>query len=263
MEMKEFGLTLGNTGGLVQVFNACIESLADAVANPRIDPLESQVACWESCPKAERSAVIQKTKQVCQLMCDVIAPSDGEQLFQAVIDQHNNNTEIGGVGLQALVVAYQNHIIAYQNAPSKSVKTQILSIFADRFTRKELKEIHKPFEDLSERQIKKARAQTKTEGPGIPVESILQHRIRVDQCRLDHFLEFTMRPYYYQDVAYGTRTLKLESGEELVMPNVVRTVARCTIINQYLEHCKETGFHPISSSTMSLINCKLRNKQYG
>ena len=59
-----------------------------------------------------------------------------------------------------------------------------------------------------------------------------------------------MRPYYYQDVAYGTRTLKLESGEELVMPNVVRTVARCTIINQYLEHCKETGFNPISNSTM-------------
>ena len=59
-----------------------------------------------------------------------------------------------------------------------------------------------------------------------------------------------MRPYYYQDVAYGTHTLKLESGEELVMPNVVRTVARCTIINQYLQHCEETGFEPISRSTM-------------
>ena len=93
MEMEEFGLTRENTGGPVHVFNACIESLADAVGKPRIDPLESQVACWGRCPKAERSAVIQKTAQVCQLMCDVIAPRDGEQLFQAVIDQHNNKTE--------------------------------------------------------------------------------------------------------------------------------------------------------------------------
>ena len=41
-----------------------------------------------------------------------------------------------------------------------------------------------------------------------------------------------MRLYYYQDVAYDTRTIKLENGEEFVIPNVVRTVAECTIINQ-------------------------------
>ncbi|CAH3166930.1 unnamed protein product [Porites lobata] len=45
-------------------------------------------------------------------------------------------------------------------------------------------------------------------------------------------MEFTSRPYFYQDVAFGSQTLKLESGEEMVMPNIVRTVARCTIINQ-------------------------------
>ena len=53
-----------------------------------------------------------------------------------------------------------------------------------------------------------------------------------------------MRPSYYQDVAYGSGTIKLESGEELVMPNVVRTVARCS------EHCKDSGFLLISKSSM-------------
>ena len=127
-------------------------------------------------------------------------------------------------------------VIAYQKAPSKSLKTKILSIYANRFTTKKLKDIHKPFENLSDRQIKKARAQTKTSGPRVPVEKVPQHRIRLNQHQLDHFLEFTMKPYYYKDLAYGTRTLKLGSGEELPMPNVVRTVARCTIINQYLDH---------------------------
>ena len=34
------------------------------------------------------------------------------------------------------------------------------------------------------------------------------------------------------------------------MPNVVHTVARCTIINQYLEYCEETSFQPVSRSSM-------------
>ena len=45
----------------------------------------------------------------------------------------------------------------------------------------------------------------------------------MEQRQLNLFLEFTMRPYYYQDVAYGTCIIKL-------MPKVVRTVAKCTII---------------------------------
>lgn len=59
-----------------------------------------------------------------------------------------------------------------------------------------------------------------------------------------------MWPHYYQDVAYGTRTLKIESGEELTLPIVVRTVARCRIINRYLDHSQQSGFQPISRSTM-------------
>ena len=102
---------------------------------------------------------IKKADEVCQLMCNVIAPSDGDELFQAVLSQHKR--EFGDEGLQALVAAHRS-------APSKRLKTQILSIYASRFTAAELKEIHKPFEDLSDRQIKKARAQAKIEGPGLP-----------------------------------------------------------------------------------------------
>ena len=89
-----------------------------------------------------------------------------------------------------------------------------------------------------------------SEGPGIPVAKIPQHRVRLDRCQLDHFVEFKSRPYYYQDVAFGSRKLKLESGEELVMPNVVRTVERCTIINQCLDFCKEENFSPMSRTTL-------------
>ena len=141
--MQEFGLTPENADNPVQVFNSCMDSLADAIKKPRIDPLLSQVACWEKCSNADRSTVTHKAEEACQLMCDVIAPNDGKQLFQAIIDQQQNKGETGGAGIQALV-------IAYQKAPSKSLKTQILSIYANRFTTKELKDIHKPFENLSD-----------------------------------------------------------------------------------------------------------------
>ena len=108
-----------------------------------------------------------KAKEACQLVCDVIAPHDGEVLFQAV-QQKKNLGATTDAGLEALVAAYRK-------APSKILKTQILSIYANRFTVKELKAIHRPFENLSDRQIKKARAHSSSEGHGIPITKIPQH----------------------------------------------------------------------------------------
>ena len=98
--------------------------------------------------------------------------------------------------------------------------------------------------------MKKARMPNSSEGPGIPVAKIPQRRVRLDKCHLDHFLELTSRPYYYLDVAFGSRKLKLESGEKFVMPNIVRTIARCTIINQYLDFCKRKNFSPMSRAIL-------------
>ena len=70
---------------------------------------------------------------------------------------------------------------------------------------------------------------------------------------VDHFIDFVNRPYFYQDVAYGTRVIKLETGEKLTMPNVVRTVTRTTMINQYLQYFDEEMFSPLSTRTLYKI----------
>ena len=64
--------------------------------------------------------------------------------------------------------------------------------------------------------------------------------------KVDHFVEFANRPHFDQDVAHGNKILKLDSGEKIQMPNVVRTVTRSTMINQYFEFCKEEQFEPLS-----------------
>ena len=71
--------------------------------------------------------------------------------------------------------------------------------------------------------------------------------------KLDNFLSFVDRPYFSQDVAYGTRTLKLDSGDRLVMPNVIRIVGRSRMIEQYLKHCCEEDSDHLGKPTLYRI----------
>ena len=141
----------------------------------------------------------------------------------------------------------------YRDAPTKSVKLQILSLYAYRFSTEKLMRYHEPYEPLTRWQIKQARKHAKEKGPGIPQEKTVQHRIRLPMAKVDHFIDFVNRPYFYQDVAYGTRVIKLETGEKLTMPNVVRTVTRTTMINQYLQYCDEEMFSSLSTRTLYKI----------
>jgi len=113
--------------------------------------------------------------------------------------------------------------------------------------------MHEKFETLSDRQIKKARAHAKHVGVGFKVDKMPHHRVRINPVKLNHFLSFVDQPYFYQDVAYGTRTLKLDSGERLVMPNVIRIVGRSTMVEQYFKYCNEEGFDPLGRSTLYRI----------
>ena len=64
--------------------------------------------------------------------------------------------------------------------------------------------------------------------------------------KIDHFTGFISSPHFVQDVAHGTRTLKLSSGETISMPNVVRNMVAARIIKQYVSYCKEIAFNHLS-----------------
>ena len=85
------------------------------------------------------------------------------------------------------------------------------------------------------------------------MEKSSSYRVRLDTTLVDHFIDFINRPYFYQDVAFGTRKLKLNNGQEVVMPNVIRTVTRSTVISQYLMFCEEEQVMPLSRATLFRI----------
>ena len=73
------------------------------------------------------------------------------------------------------------------------------------------------------------------------------------QLKLTTFFDFISRPCFLQDVAYGTRKLKLDSGEQITIPNSIRTVIPSRIVKQYLAFCTESGFKPVGERTLFRI----------
>lgn len=226
---------------ILDIYNNAFARLSVETEVGKVAPLESRLdSKWENTSKKDQNTCIERATEACRVVCEVIAPQDGDRLFEAM---KNTNEENVSEELRLLM-------IAHRDAPTRNLKTQILSIYAYRFSAKKLIELHRPYGNVTNWQIKRARAHANSVGPGEPVNKGIQHRIRIDKTKLDHFIDFINRPYFYQDVSYGTRKLKLDNGETIIMPNIVRTVTRSTIITQYVEHCKEEEFSPLSERTM-------------
>ena len=120
-------------------------------------------------------------------------------------------------------------------------------------------ELHEPYENATKWQIIKARKHAKERGAGFTVDKVLSHRICISEALLNHFIDFVNRPYFHQDVAFGTRKLKLDDGDELTMPNVIRTVTHSTMISQYLHFCEE---QPLSRATLfRILNVREASQQ--
>ena len=142
---------------------------------------------------------------------------------------------------------------AYKNTKTKTLKRQILSLYTYRYPMSMVPKIHQPYGKLSTWEIKQAHSHAYLSGPGTTPEVATKHHIRLDMSKVDHFVKFTNRPYFYQDVSYGSKILILKSGDRIMMPNVVRTVTRYTMIERYLGYCKEQCHKPLSRSTLFKI----------
>ncbi|KAK3727233.1 hypothetical protein QZH41_006993 [Actinostola sp. cb2023] len=67
---------------------------------------------------------------------------------------------------------------------------------------------------LSNWQIDQARRHAVEDGPGNSVIPTPIKRTRLDPVKTNHFVNFIARPNFLQDVAFGTKDLKLDSGNK-------------------------------------------------
>ena len=107
------------------------------------------------------------------------------------------------------------------------MRQQILSLFVNDYSKTELLNL---IPGLTKWRIDETRKHAFKTKPGLPINPPKITRWRLDAVKVDHFLDFLSSP----DVAYGTRTLKLESGQGLEIPNMVRTVISSHLVRMYL-----------------------------
>ena len=173
--------------------------------------------------------------------------STGEGSETVSLQSHSSQASIPEEEISIWVDEMEEQNSKRQKLNDWQTKRQILSLFADDFSRAELQEM---IPGLSKWRIDQARQHATEAGKGQPLLEIPSFRTRIEHEKVDHFVEYISRPEFVQDVAFGTKTLKLDSGEKITIPAVIRTVIPSRIIRQYLDYCKEQDFEPASERSL-------------
>ncbi|KAK3749008.1 hypothetical protein QZH41_000126 [Actinostola sp. cb2023] len=200
-----------NDSETLAIYNDAMEKLsaASGLSSDEFEPLTSRLTTtWKNTSKSMQDESKERALQGCRVVCEVVAPKAAKELFDSVCRpmQRDEDNDVSGE-LAALMTAYRD-------APSRNVKIQILSLYAYRYPAEKLIKLHEPYETLTHWQIKQARKHAKAFGPGVVDSKPVQHRVRLSMPKVDHFIDFTNRPYFWQDVAFGTRILKFDSGQK-------------------------------------------------
>ena len=106
---------------------------------------------------------------------------------------------------------------------------------------------------LTRYRFKIARLHRILHGRGSVVSTVSSRRMYVSPKQLDHFLDFITSAHIVQDLAFGEKTLKLSTKEEIAVPNVIRTLIPERIVQQYNAFCCESGFVLMARSTLIAI----------
>ena len=236
------------------VLNEALAHISDGRVCPIASTLNSN---WESISSTQKAYYLRKVGQVLTEVLTTIASDQEEKVLEAL--KRSLDTTLVKKGYESRACAVRDEVTTdqlsillgvYHEAESRQTRLQILSMFAQHFSKKELREITP---GLSKWQIDQARRHAAEEGPGQPVVSAPIKRTRLDPVKTNHFVNFITSANFIQDVAYGTKELKLDSGEKITIPNVIRTMMPSRIIKQYISYCQEKEFKPASERPLYRI----------
>lgn len=210
---------------------------------------------WSDASERTKREHLRKLEQGVQAVMQSIVPGQEDEVLKDLIKRLSKDTSSSkhDESMQALVAAYGL-------AEDKATKLQILSIIVDLFTHPQIKEF---LPEVTDYQLEQAKKHLLSHGRGQPLPVVKKYRVGVTMPKINHFIEFISNPHFVQDVAYGTRKLKLTSGEIISMPNVVRNIISARIIKQYISYSKETRFQCLGERELYMVlqNCPAQQKK--
>ena len=221
--------------------------LSDAIikiSDGRISPIQSTSRSpWPELGERQRGYYVRKAREVIEATLQCLAPGSEADLWFSIVDsipfdQSKTND------------ATERQVQDNKLADNRHTRLQILSLFVNMFSKSQLQEF---IPGISKRQIDEARRHADLRGPGKPSSPPEIRRMRLEATKTDHFLDFISSSSLLQDVSYGTKSLKLDSGEKLLVPAAIRTVIPSRIIKQYQSFCESVEFKPYSERTLFRI----------
>ena len=133
-----------NEDSLLSTYNTTMHLVAEK-SNAEHTPLAFQLDVpWESASSEAKSQCVEKASEDCLLVCNMVAPESGAQLYEALASQRGMEPSSD---LEALMTAYRN-------AKTSGLRTQILSIYAFKYPIPVLMKLHEPYEKLTRYQVK-------------------------------------------------------------------------------------------------------------
>ena len=143
-------------------------------------------------------------------------------------------------------VEMQQFVEAYQNSDSFGKMVILKLMDHNKYSKTDLMDIFK----CSKRKIDQARSMKMQENS---VKSFMKtkfKRNRMNTEKSEHFLKWLTSSGLLQDVAFGTKELKFDSGEKQSVPNTILQSKYSHTIQFYLDVCKEISYDPLSPSSL-------------
>ena len=126
-------------------------------------------------------------------------------------------------------------------------KLVILSLVNhNEHTREEIMEIF----GCSKRQVDKSRQMRSSQTGIVHVEKKKLSRNRLNTEKCNHFLSFIFASGLIQDVAYGTTTIKFDSGDVQSVPHAILQTRYSHTIDFYLNSCRDMDYPALSKTTL-------------
>lgn len=204
---------------------------------------------WVDATPKTQKYYTSKMEEVVSSVLEIITPNDTGLLWSALkvsrsINDRYNEPRTESSLLTALIESYKQ-------ATHSSTRKNILSVIADKLS---LNDLQKLIPGLSRSRFTAARRH----GVQYGAEALATHigkketilRQKINPAQVEHFIEFITSQNVIQDLPFGTRKLRLTSGEEINIPNVIRLLIPSRLVDQYLHFCHETGFKPLGKSNL-------------
>jgi hypothetical protein len=95
--------------------------------------------------------------------------------------------------------------------------------------------------------FKKAKDHTVSIGCGMAFTVENKTRNRIDEDKLEHFIDYIVSSDIVKDLPYGSKHMKLSSGEIVEVPNLIRSLAPSSLIEQYNQLCEAEDIKPLGN----------------